>query len=103
MIAFGLPTTKWIESHPGLGMYEISKGIGWTHGKVYPSVKRLQDEEMIEVKNEIRNGRAVSIVTYKKWQEYFTPGELAETESPEFTEETDMVLKKHREEAGHQH
>lgn len=94
---------QWIESHPGLSMYEIAKALGWSHGRVYSSVKRLQGEDMIEIKNEIRNGRSVSIVTYKKWHEYFTPTELAEMESPEFIEETDAILKKHRDNADHSH
>lgn len=58
---------------------------------------------MIEVRKEIRNGRSVSIITYKKWQEYFTSEELAETESPEFIDEVDTILKKHRDEAKHSH
>ncbi len=94
---------QWIESHPGLSMYEISKGLGWSHGKVYSSVKRLQEEGMVDIKNEVRNGRSVSIVTYKKWQEYFTPEELAEMHNPEFVEEVDNILKRHREEADHTH
>ncbi len=94
---------QWIESHPGLSMYEISKELGWSHGKVYSSIKRLQKEDMVEIKNEIRNGRAVSIVTYKKWHEYFTPAELAEMGSQEFIEETDAILKNHRDGSDHQH
>jgi predicted transcriptional regulator len=94
---------QWIKSHPGLSMYEISKGLRWSHGKVYSSIKRLLLEGVIEVKKEIRNGRSVSIITYKKWQEYFTSEELAEMESPEFIEEVDTILKKHRDEAEHSH
>lgn len=94
---------QWIESHLGLSMYEISKNLGWSHGKVYSSIKRLQEEDMVEVKNEVRNGRSVSIITHKKWQKYFTPAEIAEMESSKFIEETDVVLKKHRDDADHSH
>lgn len=94
---------QWIEGHPGLSIYELAKSIGWSHGKVYSSVKRLLGTDMVKIENAIRNGRSVSIITYKKWQEYYSPGEVAEMQSPEFMDEVDAILKRHREEADHPH
>ena len=42
------------------------------------SVKRLERDGLIKVEKDIRNGRSVSIVTYKKWQDFFTIEELEE-------------------------
>lgn len=35
---------QWIESHSGLSIYELAKSIGWSHGKIYSSVKRLEHD-----------------------------------------------------------
>jgi len=94
---------QWIEGHPSLSIYELAKSIGWSHGKVYSSIRRLTGVDLVRVENAIRNGRSVSIITYKKWQEYFTPEELADIKSPQFMEEVDVILKKHREDANHSH
>lgn len=61
---------KWIEGRPSLSIYELAKSIGWSHGKVYTSVKRLGRDGLVKVEKEIRNGRSVSIVAYKKWQDF---------------------------------
>lgn len=90
---------KWIEVHPNLSIYELAKSIGWSHGKVYSSVKRLELDGLIRVEKEIRNGRSVSIVSYKKWQEFFTSEELEEMHHPEFMDEVERLTRETRQEA----
>jgi predicted transcriptional regulator len=85
---------KWIEGHPGLSIYELAKSIGWSHGKVYSSVKRLEKDGLVKVDKAIRNGRSVSIVTYRKWQEFFTKEELEEMRQPGYFDEIETILKK---------
>jgi DNA-binding MarR family transcriptional regulator len=57
---------EWIDEHPNLSRHELAKSINWSHGKVYSSVKRLTDDGLVNVENNIGNGRSVSIVIYKK-------------------------------------
>jgi len=89
---------KWIEGHPSLSIYELAKSIGWSHGKVYSSVKRLERDGLVKIEKEIRSGRSVSIVTYKKWQEFFTAEELEEMRRPEFMNEIEAIVKNSRQE-----
>jgi DNA-binding MarR family transcriptional regulator len=84
---------KWIGGHPGLNIYELAKSIGWSHGKVYSSVKRLEQDGLVKVERVIRNGRSASIVTSRKWQEFFTKEELEEMQQPGYFDEVDTVLK----------
>jgi DNA-binding MarR family transcriptional regulator len=84
---------KWIEGHPGLNIYELAKSIGWSHGKVYSSVKRLEQDGLVKVERVIRNGRSASMVTSRKWQEFFTKEELEEMQQPGYFDEVDTVLK----------
>jgi predicted transcriptional regulator len=87
---------KWIEGHPGLNIYALAKSIGWSHGKVYSSVKRLEEDGLVKVEKVIRNGRTASIVTYRPWQEFFTKEELDEMEQPGYFEEIHAILKEAR-------
>jgi predicted transcriptional regulator len=93
---------KWIEGHPSLSIYELAKSIGWSHGKVYSSVKRLERDGLVKVEKEIRNGRSVSIVTYKKWQDFFTAEELEEMRRPEFMDEVERLTREAWQEADHE-
>lgn len=83
---------KWIEGHPGQSIYELAKSIGWSHGKVYSSVKRLEQDELVKVDKVIRNGRSASIVAYRKWQEFFTKEELEEMRQPGYFDEIEAIL-----------
>lgn len=74
----------------------MAKSKGWTHGKVCSSIKRPEREGQIKVEKDIRNGRSVSIVTYKKWQEFFTIEELEEMNMPEFMDEVEAIVKSGR-------
>ena len=85
---------KWIEKHPGLNIYALAKSIGWSHGKVYSSVKRLEADGLVKVEKVIVNGRAASIVTYRRLQEFFTPEEMEEIQEPGYFDEIEEILKK---------
>ena len=85
---------KWIVGHPGLNIYELAKSIGWSHGKVYSSIKRLEKDKLVTVEKVIRNGRSASIVTHRKWQEFFTKEELDEMQQPGYFEEIEDIMKK---------
>lgn len=85
---------EWIEEHPDLSIYELAKSINWSHGKVCSSVKRLIDDGLVSVEKAIRNGRSVSIVTYKKWQEFFTSEELEEMRQPGYFDEIEAIVER---------
>src|SRR5512136_271028 len=51
---------KWIEGHPGLNIYALAKSIGWSHGKAYSSVKRLEDDGLVKIEKAIINGRSAA-------------------------------------------
>ncbi|MGA9100382.1 MAG: helix-turn-helix domain-containing protein [Methanotrichaceae archaeon] len=85
---------KWIAGHPGLSIYELAKSLAWSHGKVYASIKRLERDKLVTVEKVIRNGRSASIVTYRKWQEFFTKEELDEMQHPGYFDELEAILKK---------
>lgn len=85
---------KWIERNPGLNIYALAKSIGWSHGKVYSSVKRLEADGLVKVEKVIVNGRSASIVTYRRLEEFFTPEELEEMQEPEYFNEIEEILKK---------
>jgi len=85
---------KWIAGHPGLSIYELAKSIAWSHGKVYSSIKRLEKDKLVTVEKVIRNGRSASIVTHRKWQEFFTKEVLDEMQQPGYFDEIDDIMKK---------
>ena len=85
---------KWVEKHPGLNIYALAKSLGWSHGKVYSSVKRLEADGLVKVEKVIINGRSASIVTYRRLEEFFTPEELEEMQKPGYFDEIEEILKK---------
>lgn len=75
---------KVINKKPGLSIYQLSKELGWSSGKVYGSVKRLEKEGLVHTEKAIKDGRAVLKVCAADWSEFFTPEELNEFENLEF-------------------
>lgn len=57
-------------------------------------MKRLIDDGLVSVEKAIRNGRSVSIVTYKKWQEFFTSEELEEMRQPGYFDEIEAIVER---------
>lgn len=69
---------KVINKNPKSSIYNLSKATGWSSGKVYGSVKRLEKEGLIHTKKAIRGGRTILMVSATDWSEFFTEEELAE-------------------------
>jgi predicted transcriptional regulator len=75
---------KVINKRPGHSIYELAKEIGWSSGKVYGSVKRLEREGLVHTEKDIRGGRSILKVCAADWSEFFTPKELEEFDNLEF-------------------
>lgn len=69
---------KVINKRPGNSIYELAKEIGWSSGKVYGSVKRLEKEGLVHTEKDIIGGRSILKVCAADWSEFFTPKELEE-------------------------
>jgi predicted transcriptional regulator len=87
---------KLIDKNPRSSMYELAKIIGWSHGKVHGSVKRLERDGLVKIENEVRGGRAVALVIPKEWQEFFSQEEMDEMKQPEFWDELEKIVKSGR-------
>jgi len=67
-----------INKRPRLNVYELAKILGWSSGKVYGSIKRLEKQGLVLQEKSMKNGRAVLLVSAVKWQQFFTSEELEE-------------------------
>ncbi|MCJ7443897.1 MAG: MarR family transcriptional regulator [Methanotrichaceae archaeon] len=83
-----------IERCPGESVYALAKLMGWSGGKTYASVRRLEKSEMVHIQKTLQNGRDVLTVKAKSWETYFTPAELAEMQRPEFMNEVEAIVEK---------
>ena len=72
---------KVINKKPGHSIYELAKELGWSSGKVYGSVQRLEKEGLVHTEKDIRGGRSILKVRAADWSEFFTPKELEEFDS----------------------
>jgi DNA-binding MarR family transcriptional regulator len=50
---------KMINRKPGASVYELAKELGWSSGKVYGSVRRLEKDSLIRTEKAERDGRSV--------------------------------------------
>lgn len=75
---------KVINKKPGFSIYQLAKEMGWSSGKVYGSVQRLEKEGLIHTEKSIKGGRTVLKVFAADWSEFFTPTELEEFENLDF-------------------
>jgi len=75
---------KIINKKPGYSVYELAKEMGWSSGKVYGSVRRLEKEGLVHTKKDIRGGRSILKVHAAEWSEFFTKEELEEFDNLEF-------------------
>ena len=48
---------EFIDKNPGLTVYEISKKIDWTNGKVNHYIQKLVKEDFIKNSDKVVNGR----------------------------------------------
>ncbi len=75
---------KIINKMPGKSIYELAKEAGWSSGKVYGSVQRLEKEGLVHTEKTIRGGRTILKVRSADWSEFFTKEELEEFDKLEF-------------------
>lgn len=75
---------KVINKKPGFSIYQLAKEMGWSSGKVYGSIQRLEKEGLVHTEKAIKGGRTVLKVHAADWSEFFTPEELKEFGDLEF-------------------
>ncbi len=73
-----------INRKPGASIYELAKELGWSSGKVYGSVRRLEKDNWIRTEKAERAGRFVLRVSPVEWHEFLTPGEIEEFKNMDF-------------------
>ena len=73
-----------INKKPGSSIYELAKTLGWSSGKVYGSVRRLERDGWIRIRKAERDGRSVLKIISVKWHEFLTPEEIEEFKNMEF-------------------
>lgn len=73
-----------IDKSPECSIYELAKKTGWSSGKVYASVRRLERDGWVRTEKCQRDGRTVSKVKAVDWPEFFTHEELEEFKNMEF-------------------
>ena len=74
---------KVINKRPGYSIYGLAKEMGWSSGKVYGSVQRLEKEGLVHTEKDIRGGRSILKVQAVNWSEFFTNEELEEFDNLE--------------------
>ena len=75
---------KMINRKPGTSVYELAKELGWSSGKVYGSVRRLEKDSLIRTEKAERDGRSVLKVKPVEWFEFLTPEEIEEFKNMDF-------------------
>ena len=75
---------KMINRKPGTSVYELAKKLGWSSGKVYGSVRRLEKDSLIRTEKAERDGRSVLKVKPVEWFEFLTPEEVEEFKNMDF-------------------
>ncbi|MDD1762638.1 MAG: winged helix-turn-helix transcriptional regulator [Methanothrix sp.] len=73
-----------INKKPGASVYELAKELGWSSGKVYGSVRRLEKDSWIRTEKAERDGRSVLKVKPVEWFEFLTPAEIEEFKNTDF-------------------
>jgi predicted transcriptional regulator len=65
-----------INRKPGASIYELAKELGWSSGKAYGSVRRLEKDSWIHTEKAERDGRSVLKVKPVEWFEFLAPVEI---------------------------
>lgn len=71
----------------------MAKLMGWSNGKTYASVRRLEKSKLVHIEKTERDGRSVLVVRPYDWYEFFSPEELQEMRRPEFMDEVEAIIK----------
>jgi predicted transcriptional regulator len=67
-----------INRKPGASIYELAKELGWSSGRVYGSVRRLEKDSWIRTEKAEKDGRCVLKVKPVEWFEFLTSEEIEE-------------------------
>jgi hypothetical protein len=54
-----------VTNHPGLSQYELTKQLNWPSGKVDGTIRRLTNQNQLQIKTTQRNGRQVNLIYAK--------------------------------------
>jgi|WetSurMetagenome_2_1015567.scaffolds.fasta_scaffold774992_2 DNA-binding PadR family transcriptional regulator len=73
-----------INKVPGFSVYQLAKETGWSIGKVYGSIRRLEREGLVHTEKSMRDGRTVLSITPVEWYDLLTPEQLKEFDDLEF-------------------
>jgi len=73
-----------INKKPGSSVYDLAKELGWSSGKVYGSVRRLEKDNWVRIEKAERDGRSVLKIMSVRWYEFLTPEEIEEFKNMEF-------------------
>jgi DNA-binding PadR family transcriptional regulator len=66
--------------------------MGWSSGKVYGSVQRLEKEGLVHTEKDLRGGRSILKVQTANWSEFFAKEELEEFETLSFEGALDLQV-----------
>jgi DNA-binding MarR family transcriptional regulator len=72
-----------VNRKPGNSIYELAKETGWSSGRVYGSVRRLERDGLVRTEKSMRDGRAVLKVVSVEWYNLITPEQLEEFDNLE--------------------
>jgi len=75
--------TRWalyerINENPGISVYELSKQLKWSVGKVNHHVNKLIRDGVITNSTKVENNRNKRVLKAKNWKEFIKPEVLEE-------------------------
>ncbi len=79
--------TRWllyefINKNPGLSIYDLSKKLNWTTGKVDYHIKKLLKEGIVRNSEEIVNGRIRKLYSPTPFGKHINWDEMTNTKKP---------------------
>jgi len=73
---------EMISKNPGITIYDLSKIIGWTPGKIEYYIKKLVADEVINNSTEVVNGRVRKSYKAKKMKDLLNWDEMTFVKHP---------------------
>jgi predicted transcriptional regulator len=73
---------EYIDKNPGLTIYDLSKKLNWTTGKVEYHIKKLLNERMVKNSEEVANGRVRKLYFPTPFGEHINWDEMTNTKKP---------------------
>ena len=67
---------EFVCKHPNLSIYQLTKELKWTAGKVEYYAKKLVKEGLLINETKVVNGRTNKIYAPKKWKEFMNGEEI---------------------------